>query len=94
MPYTRSGASYSLSRSSQKDYRHDYGRLQSVTKGQGSVNEGKTEKVCHYEADNIVLPLNRADTPPQGASLDIYKARKKAYNNVFQQKEYQRLSDL
>ncbi|MBW0564241.1 hypothetical protein O181_103956 [Austropuccinia psidii MF-1] len=35
MPSTRSGASYNPSSSSQKGYRHDYGRSQSVTEGQG-----------------------------------------------------------
>ncbi|MBW0506667.1 hypothetical protein O181_046382 [Austropuccinia psidii MF-1] len=36
MPSTRSGASYNPSRSSQKGYRCDYGRSQSVTEGQGA----------------------------------------------------------
>ncbi|MBW0568939.1 hypothetical protein O181_108654 [Austropuccinia psidii MF-1] len=36
MPSTRSGASYNPWRSSQKGYRHDYGRSQSVTEGQGA----------------------------------------------------------
>ncbi|MBW0571513.1 hypothetical protein O181_111228 [Austropuccinia psidii MF-1] len=36
MPSTRSKASYNLSSSSQKGHRRDYGRMQSVTEGQGS----------------------------------------------------------
>ncbi|MBW0516536.1 hypothetical protein O181_056251 [Austropuccinia psidii MF-1] len=62
MPSTRSGASHNPSRSSQKGYRHDHGRIQSVTEGQGSVNGSQTDKLCHSEADNTVLPPNRADT--------------------------------
>ncbi|MBW0586148.1 hypothetical protein O181_125863, partial [Austropuccinia psidii MF-1] len=33
-------------------------------------------------------------TPPQEASVDIYKASHKAYNNALQYKEYQILADL
>ncbi|MBW0566344.1 hypothetical protein O181_106059 [Austropuccinia psidii MF-1] len=62
MPSTRSGASYNPSRSSQKGYRHDYGRSQSVAEGQGSVNGSLTDKLCHSEADNTVLPSKKADT--------------------------------
>ncbi|MBW0568456.1 hypothetical protein O181_108171 [Austropuccinia psidii MF-1] len=62
MPSTRSGASYKPSFSAQKGYRHDYGRRQSVTKGQGSMNGSQTDKLCHSEADNTVLPSKRADT--------------------------------
>ncbi|MBW0465434.1 hypothetical protein O181_005149 [Austropuccinia psidii MF-1] len=62
MPSTRSGASYSPSRSSQKGLRPDYGRSKSVTEGQGSVNGSQIDKLCHSEADNTVLPLNRDDT--------------------------------
>ncbi|MBW0583897.1 hypothetical protein O181_123612, partial [Austropuccinia psidii MF-1] len=51
---------YNPSRSSQKGYRHDYGRSKLVTEGQGSVNGSKTEKICHFEADNTALPSNRA----------------------------------
>ncbi|MBW0570746.1 hypothetical protein O181_110461 [Austropuccinia psidii MF-1] len=36
MPSTRSGASYDPSSSAQKGHRHDYGRSQSVTEGQGA----------------------------------------------------------
>ncbi|MBW0526499.1 hypothetical protein O181_066214 [Austropuccinia psidii MF-1] len=43
-------------------YRHDYGRSQSVTEGQGSVNGPQTDRLCHSEAYNTVLPFNRADT--------------------------------
>ncbi|MBW0564314.1 hypothetical protein O181_104029 [Austropuccinia psidii MF-1] len=62
MPSTRSGESYNPSSSSQKGYRHVYGRSQLVTEGQGSVNETQTDKLFHSEYDNTVLPSNRADT--------------------------------
>ncbi|MBW0541947.1 hypothetical protein O181_081662 [Austropuccinia psidii MF-1] len=62
MPSTRSGARYNPSSSSRKGYRRDYGRSQSVTEGQGSVYELQIYKLCHSEADNTVLPSNRADT--------------------------------
>ncbi|MBW0590171.1 hypothetical protein O181_129886 [Austropuccinia psidii MF-1] len=62
MPSTISGARYNPLRSSQKGYRCDYGRSQSVKEGQESVNGSQTDKLCHSEADNTVLPSNRADT--------------------------------
>ncbi|MBW0517305.1 hypothetical protein O181_057020 [Austropuccinia psidii MF-1] len=68
MPSTRSGASYNHSRSPQKVYRHDYGRSQSVTEGQGSVNRSQTERLCHYEAYNTLLPLKRAYTTTRSLS--------------------------
>ncbi|MBW0590322.1 hypothetical protein O181_130037 [Austropuccinia psidii MF-1] len=71
MPSTRSGSSYKPSRSSQKGYRRDYGRSQSVTEGQGSVNGSQTDKLCHSEADNTVLPSNRAANATRGLSGHI-----------------------
>ncbi|MBW0508329.1 hypothetical protein O181_048044 [Austropuccinia psidii MF-1] len=68
MPSTRSGASYNPSSSSQKFHRHDYGRRQSVTEEQGSVNESQTDKLFHSEADNTFLPSNRADTTTRSLS--------------------------
>ncbi|MBW0524838.1 hypothetical protein O181_064553 [Austropuccinia psidii MF-1] len=62
MPLNRSGASYKPSSSSQKGHRCDYGRSQSVTEGQGSVDDFQINKLCHSEADNTALPSNRADT--------------------------------
>ncbi|MBW0519107.1 hypothetical protein O181_058822 [Austropuccinia psidii MF-1] len=62
MPSARSGASYNPSSSSQKGYICDYGINQSVTEGQGSVNRSQTDKLCHSEADNTLLPLKRADS--------------------------------
>ncbi|MBW0583570.1 hypothetical protein O181_123285 [Austropuccinia psidii MF-1] len=50
------------SSSSHKDHRRDYGRSRSVTEGEGSVNDFQINKICHSEADNTVLPLNRAET--------------------------------
>ncbi|MBW0495035.1 hypothetical protein O181_034750 [Austropuccinia psidii MF-1] len=61
MPSTRSGVSSNPSRISQKGHRNDYGRSQSVTEGQGSVDDYQSNKVVHSEADNTVLPSNRAD---------------------------------
>ncbi|MBW0569095.1 hypothetical protein O181_108810 [Austropuccinia psidii MF-1] len=62
MPSARSGASYNPLNSSQKGHRRDYGRHQSVTEGQGSVDDCQINKLCHSEADNTVLPSKRADT--------------------------------
>ncbi|MBW0474935.1 hypothetical protein O181_014650 [Austropuccinia psidii MF-1] len=55
-------ASHNPSNSSQKGYRHDYGRSQSAKEGQGSVNGSQPDKLCHSEADNTSLPSNRSDT--------------------------------
>ncbi|MBW0531591.1 hypothetical protein O181_071306 [Austropuccinia psidii MF-1] len=68
MPSTRSGASYNPSSRSQKGSRHEYGRSQSATEGQGSVNGSRTEILCHSEADNTVLPSKRADTATRSLS--------------------------
>ncbi|MBW0594124.1 hypothetical protein O181_133839 [Austropuccinia psidii MF-1] len=93
MPSTRSGASYNPSSSSQKGNRRDYGRGQSGTEGKGSVDDFQTTKMGHSEADNTILPSKEL-TPPQQASVDIYKASHSAYNNALQFKEYQILADL
>ncbi|MBW0575800.1 hypothetical protein O181_115515, partial [Austropuccinia psidii MF-1] len=58
---SRSGASYNPSSISQRGYRHHYGRSQSVVEGQGSVYESQMHKLSPSEADNTVLPLNRAE---------------------------------
>ncbi|MBW0487512.1 hypothetical protein O181_027227 [Austropuccinia psidii MF-1] len=62
MPSTRSGASYNPSSSSQKGHRRDYGR------SQGSVDDFQINKLCHSEADNTVLPSNRAETATRSLS--------------------------
>ncbi|MBW0538207.1 hypothetical protein O181_077922 [Austropuccinia psidii MF-1] len=62
MPSTRSGASYNPSSSSQKGHRRDLCRSQSVTEGQGSVDDFQSNKLVHSEADNTVLHSNRADS--------------------------------
>ncbi|MBW0525363.1 hypothetical protein O181_065078 [Austropuccinia psidii MF-1] len=62
MPLARSGERHNPSSSSQKGYGHDYGRSQSVTEGQGSVNEAQNNKLCHYEAYNTFSSSNRAET--------------------------------
>ncbi|MBW0539673.1 hypothetical protein O181_079388 [Austropuccinia psidii MF-1] len=59
---TRSGASYNPSSSSQECQRHDYGRSQSVTEGQGSIDDLPINKFCHFEADNTILHSKRAET--------------------------------
>ncbi|MBW0517142.1 hypothetical protein O181_056857 [Austropuccinia psidii MF-1] len=71
MPSTRSGASYNPSSSSQKGYKRDYGRIQSVTEGKWSVNGSQTDKLCHYEGDNTVLPSKRAYTTTRSLSGHI-----------------------
>ncbi|MBW0586337.1 hypothetical protein O181_126052 [Austropuccinia psidii MF-1] len=71
MPSTRSGASYNPSSSSQKGHRHDYRRRQSATEGQGSVDDFQINKLCHSEADNTVLPSNRAETTTRSLSGHI-----------------------
>ncbi|MBW0559354.1 hypothetical protein O181_099069 [Austropuccinia psidii MF-1] len=68
MPSTRSAASYNPSSSSQKGHRHDYGRSQTVTEGQVSVDDSQINKLCHSEADNTVLPSKRADTATRSLS--------------------------
>ncbi|MBW0512978.1 hypothetical protein O181_052693 [Austropuccinia psidii MF-1] len=64
----RSGASYNPSISSRKGHRCDYGKGQSAIKEQGPVNESQTDKLCHSEADNTVLPSNRAYTATKDLS--------------------------
>ncbi|MBW0523896.1 hypothetical protein O181_063611 [Austropuccinia psidii MF-1] len=71
MPSTRSGASYNPSSRPQKGHRRDYGRSQSVTEGQRSVDNFQIDKLCHSEADNTFLPLNRADTATSSLSGHI-----------------------
>ncbi|MBW0579215.1 hypothetical protein O181_118930 [Austropuccinia psidii MF-1] len=51
-----------------KGHRRDYGRRQSVTEGQGSVDDFQINKLCHSEADNTVLPSNKADTATRSLS--------------------------
>ncbi|MBW0592836.1 hypothetical protein O181_132551 [Austropuccinia psidii MF-1] len=68
MPSTRSGTSYNLSSSSQKGHRHDCGRSQSVTEGQGSVDDLKFNKLSHSEADKTVLPSKKAETATRSLS--------------------------
>ncbi|MBW0513858.1 hypothetical protein O181_053573 [Austropuccinia psidii MF-1] len=72
MPSTRSGASYNPSTSSQKGHRRDYGRSQLVTEGQGSVYDLQINKLCHSEADNTILPSNRADTITRSLSGHLH----------------------
>ncbi|MBW0576244.1 hypothetical protein O181_115959 [Austropuccinia psidii MF-1] len=71
MPSTRSGASYNPSSSSQKCHRRYYGRSKSVTEVQGSVDDLQLNKLCHSEADNTILPSNRADTTTRSLSGHI-----------------------
>ncbi|MBW0522261.1 hypothetical protein O181_061976 [Austropuccinia psidii MF-1] len=62
MPSNRSGANYNPSGSSQPGYRHDFGRSQSVAKGQGLVNESQTDISGYSEDDNTVLPSKKANS--------------------------------
>ncbi|MBW0513946.1 hypothetical protein O181_053661, partial [Austropuccinia psidii MF-1] len=65
-------ASYNPSSSPpKKGHRCDYGRSQSVTEGQGSVDDLQINKFCHYEADNTILPSNRAETATRSLSGNV-----------------------
>ncbi|MBW0576336.1 hypothetical protein O181_116051 [Austropuccinia psidii MF-1] len=68
MPSTRSGASYNPSSNSHKVHRCDYGRSQSATEEQGSVDDLQVNELCHSEADDPFLPSNRADTTTRSLS--------------------------
>ncbi|MBW0593935.1 hypothetical protein O181_133650 [Austropuccinia psidii MF-1] len=68
MPSTRSGASYNPSRSPQNSHRRDYGRSQSVTERQGSVDDLQINKMCHSESDKTFLPSKRADPSTRSPS--------------------------
>ncbi|MBW0473437.1 hypothetical protein O181_013152 [Austropuccinia psidii MF-1] len=50
MPSTRSGASYNPSSSSQKLYRHDYGRSQLVTEGKGGPETSTRSLSGHIQS--------------------------------------------
>ncbi|MBW0551221.1 hypothetical protein O181_090936 [Austropuccinia psidii MF-1] len=52
-------------------HRRDYGRGQSVTEAQGLVDELQINKLCHSEADNTILPSNRADTATRSLSQPL-----------------------
>ncbi|MBW0547134.1 hypothetical protein O181_086849 [Austropuccinia psidii MF-1] len=88
MPSTRSGAGYNPSSSSQKGHRRDYGRGQSVTEEQGSVDDLQINKLCHSEADNTILPSNRTETATRILSGHI-QSQPEGNNNALQHKEYQ-----
>ncbi|MBW0583628.1 hypothetical protein O181_123343 [Austropuccinia psidii MF-1] len=68
MPSTRSEASYNPSSSSQKSHICDFGRRQSVSEGQGSVDDLQTNELCHFEADKTVLPSKIVDTTTRSLS--------------------------
>ncbi|MBW0539019.1 hypothetical protein O181_078734 [Austropuccinia psidii MF-1] len=55
-----------------------------------------TSKLINYVILKLIILfyLKTELTPPQEASVDIYKASQKAYNNALQHKEYQILADL
>ncbi|MBW0527859.1 hypothetical protein O181_067574 [Austropuccinia psidii MF-1] len=54
-----------------KGHRCYYGRGQSITEGQGSVDDLQNNQLCHSEADNTVLPSNRAETATRSLSGHI-----------------------
>ncbi|MBW0593910.1 hypothetical protein O181_133625 [Austropuccinia psidii MF-1] len=58
--------SYNPSSTSHKGRRRDFCRSQSVTEGQGSVDDLQINKLCHSEADKTVLPSKRAGTSTRG----------------------------
>ncbi|MBW0530134.1 hypothetical protein O181_069849 [Austropuccinia psidii MF-1] len=53
-------------------------------------------KLANYAILKLIIVFNLQTelTLPQEASVDIYKASQKAYNNEFQHKEYHILADL
>ncbi|MBW0525361.1 hypothetical protein O181_065076 [Austropuccinia psidii MF-1] len=55
-----------------------------------------TSKLINYAILKFIIlfHLQTALTTPQKASVDIYNASQKAYNNALQHKEYQILADL
>ena len=55
-----------------------------------------TSKQLKWVILKLIIPfyLQKELTPPQQASVDIYKASHSAYNNALQFKEYQILADL
>ncbi|MBW0488703.1 hypothetical protein O181_028418 [Austropuccinia psidii MF-1] len=61
-------ASYNPSSSSQKGNRRDYCRSQPGTEGRGSVDDFQTTKIGHSDADNTILPSQRADTATRSLS--------------------------
>ncbi|MBW0589796.1 hypothetical protein O181_129511 [Austropuccinia psidii MF-1] len=71
MPSTRSGARYNPSCNSQKGHRGNYGRSHSITEGQGSVDDLQVNELCHSEADDTVLPSNRADITTRSLSGNL-----------------------
>ncbi|MBW0588440.1 hypothetical protein O181_128155 [Austropuccinia psidii MF-1] len=68
MPSTRSGASYNCSSSSQKADRRDSGRSQPGKEGKGSVDDFQKTKIGHSDADNTILPSQRAETTTRSLS--------------------------
>ncbi|MBW0588868.1 hypothetical protein O181_128583 [Austropuccinia psidii MF-1] len=68
MPSTRSGASCKPSSSYQKGHRHDYGRGQSDTEGQGSVEDFHNNKLSNSEADDTILHSKGAETATRSLS--------------------------
>ncbi|MBW0510391.1 hypothetical protein O181_050106 [Austropuccinia psidii MF-1] len=71
MPSTRTGASYNHLSSSQKGHRRDYGKSQSTTEGQGSVDDLQINRLCHSKAANTILPSNRAEAATRSLSGHI-----------------------
>ncbi|MBW0575386.1 hypothetical protein O181_115101 [Austropuccinia psidii MF-1] len=71
MPSTRPGASHNPSSSSQKGNGCDYGRGQPGTEEKGSVDDFQTTKIGHSDADNSILPSQRADTTTKSLSGHI-----------------------
>ncbi|MBW0463452.1 hypothetical protein O181_003167 [Austropuccinia psidii MF-1] len=63
-----------------KGYIHDYGRIQSVTEGQMSVNESQTDELCHYEVDNTGLLSKRSDTAKGSPFGHIYRQPEGEYH--------------
>ncbi|MBW0593443.1 hypothetical protein O181_133158 [Austropuccinia psidii MF-1] len=71
MPSTRSGGRCNPSSSSQKGNKRDYCITKSVTEGKGSVDDFQTTKIGHSDADNTILPSQRADIATRSLSGHI-----------------------
>ncbi|MBW0586464.1 hypothetical protein O181_126179 [Austropuccinia psidii MF-1] len=93
MPSSRSGASSDSQAAPKKVIDVIMAEANQIQKDKGQWKTSTTIN-CPIPKLMTLFYLQKELTPPQEASVDIYKARKKAYNNALQHKEYQILADL
>ncbi|MBW0591588.1 hypothetical protein O181_131303 [Austropuccinia psidii MF-1] len=89
MPSTRSGASYKPPSSSQKCHRHDYGRSQSVTEGQGVPDPFRSVEKLHEflpDCEEIPGPSEHLQGTQWMASIDV-KEEHDALNSRMEEKQ-------